>query len=166
MGIVVLPVVLSAILASRGEFLVAAVLGALNLRLLVVDASLAKRSLLIAAATLVALAAVAMSGSVREEGLQSNLDRIVQLERLLDRSTYVMTDDASQAEGIFRPLLSLESSWDRFSTSPLRKSACVETVQNVGVEARRIVDAAKAAITVTPNRLCINVYQAGRRDRS
>src|SRR5204863_7096269 len=60
-----------------------------------------------------------------------------------------------------RPSLSIE----RFSTSPLRKSACVDTVQKVGVEARSTADAAQAATTATPIRLYINVYQAGRRDR-
>src|SRR3954468_1609147 len=55
-----------------------------------------------------------------------------------------------------RPSLSME----RFSTSPLRKSVWVATVQNVGAEAERRADAARTAAADTPNRFSMQALLA------
>lgn len=118
MGIVVLPVALSAILASRGEFLVAAILGFLNFRLMLGAASVARRFFLTVVASLFIVAAGAASMSIDQvEGPLRNVERILGLGNLLGTPTSAIS--VAEEDSISRPLVNLKPSWDRFSTSPL-----------------------------------------------
>jgi hypothetical protein len=119
MAVVVLPVVLTAVLASRGEFLVASVLAFLNLRLMFGAQSIFKRIRVALVAGIIGLVAVAGSSTLRSgESPLQNLERILQLRNIFDVSSGATEEDQATG-GLARPLIGLVGAWDRFSTSPL-----------------------------------------------
>jgi hypothetical protein len=116
-GIIVLPLLLSAVLASRGEFLGAVVLAAVNYKVLF--ARLAPRSRRRAKISIVA--AVFVTGGsfavLDPEGhLVESFNRIASLLEAIDAKSEAQTD---RGESIARPLMVFNEAYARFQYSPI-----------------------------------------------
>ncbi|HEV8442653.1 MAG TPA: O-antigen ligase family protein [Steroidobacteraceae bacterium] len=119
LGIVALPLVLSMLLASRGEFLVALVLGVLNFRLVMQRSGAQARLRLVLAVSLAPVAAiVGLLRVVDVDTITENWDRIVTIADAVSKPNELSADE-EQLSGIARPLLTLQRMWGRFQFSPL-----------------------------------------------
>jgi hypothetical protein len=120
-AVITLPLALTAFLSSRGEFVVAAVLALLNLRLLFRDQSFAKRTRAALVIMLVLAGAVAAfpSGGTFQ-GPLANLERILRLRTIfMAPSGPPVEGDEDQAEGLGRSLIEFDRARARFATSPI-----------------------------------------------
>lgn len=116
-GVLLLPLVLSILLATRGEFIVSAVLGVANFRVLrrgLTPPQVRRIQLILLA---VALAVAGAIGAIDREGnIGENVARIATLVQILD----TQRDDADAGNRtITRPLLAWESASARIAYSPL-----------------------------------------------
>jgi len=119
LGVVVLPLLLSMLLASRGEFLVALVLGFLNFRVIVRDSSPRSRArLALVAVTVPVIAAIGLIRAIDMDALIQNWDRVMTIIDAVSAPADLSPDEQSLS-GISRPLLTFQRMWVRFEFSPL-----------------------------------------------
>lgn len=116
MAIVILPVLLSAALASRGEFLVALTLGFLNYRLFYLGLGrLTRKRLNVLIILFVLMLSVIVERSSNESEFVGNIERIAKIAEVLSKS-----DDIQQSASTFeRPLITFQLFSNRFIYSPL-----------------------------------------------
>ena len=115
-GVIILPVILSALLGSRGEFMVALALGVLNYRLFgESNRSSLKKKVGYFFLFLTCLSFIIIMNLGENSSMQSNIDRIGQLADIFSKS------EALEGGGstIDRPLIQLQLFIDRFSYSPI-----------------------------------------------
>lgn len=114
--IIVGPLLVSALLASRGESVSAAILALVNFQVMMRgwDARTRVRALIVVFATpLLVIGGIGASGAGKE--LLANLDRVMAVIEILDKPT--TADD--QADSVARPLLFLEFALSRAVESPI-----------------------------------------------
>jgi len=125
--LVFMPMALSMVLASRGEFLSAAILGFLNLRLLLNGASAQWRlrmfvvCILLGCAGIYGVARIGLGDS-----LLANLQRIASIMRVLNERQAAVEGDV-QTDTVVRPLLTAKEMSVRFVISPLFGSGYAST---------------------------------------
>lgn len=115
-GIIVGPLLVAALVASRGESVSAAILAFVNFRVMMRgwSARTRARALLVVFATPLLIAGgIGASGAGKE--LMANLDRVMAVLEILDKPT--TADD--QADSVARPLLFLEFALERAVKSPI-----------------------------------------------
>lgn len=115
-GIIVGPLLVAGLVASRGESVAAAILAVVNFGVMMRGwgARTRARALLVVFATpLLAVAAIGASGKADE--MLDNIDRVVAVLEILDKPT--TADD--QADSVARPLLFLEFALGRAVVSPI-----------------------------------------------
>jgi hypothetical protein len=117
-GIIVLPLLLATLLASRGEFIVSTILAIANIKVMFSGMSGRGRVRLLVVATAVSVATIVKLMAVADDSdVANNFERIGTILAIADR-----TDDGT-AEGrqssVGRPLILLPAAFDRFSFSPL-----------------------------------------------
>lgn len=120
-GIIMLPIILTILLASRGELLVAILLGVMNYKAIFKKTSLVKRLSLITATVLVSVSAVLyfVNSLGADSNLVSSLERIGTIVELVNNADKDKGTYEGRTESIARPLLLVETAFDRFIHSPL-----------------------------------------------
>lgn len=127
-GVIGLPLLVSTLLASRGEMLVCALLTLLNFRQIFrLSDGAARTRLTIAAVLAPVLVIAAVVRIVSETSLQLNWQRFLTLFDALQNSSQV-SGDQQNLSGISRPLLMFQVAWERFQFSPLFGSGFSATV--------------------------------------
>lgn len=119
LGMIVLPVILAAVLASRGEFICSAVLAVANYRVIFRNASLSRRRwarTFLGGLILISVMVVALLDE--KSDLMQNVSRIATLIEIV-QSTKSDDVEISRNQGISRPLLAFEGAYDRFLYSPV-----------------------------------------------
>lgn len=114
--LIILPVFLAAVLASRGEFIVAMVLAFLNYRALKTgyNRSIRKTLTILVVAVLTMLSFVVMRYG-DDIGVASNIERIYELQQIFESKE----SDVDRASTFERPLIALDRFQGRFFRSPL-----------------------------------------------
>lgn len=127
-GIVALPIALTILLASRGEFLVACVLGLLNYRLIFARSRGGARVALVVLAVLAPVGgAIGLMRVIDADSLQNSVQRAVSVLDVVSKSSSESADEDSLS-GVSRPLLTLQRMFDRFKFSPIFGSGFSATV--------------------------------------
>jgi hypothetical protein len=117
--VIALPLLLSTMLASRGEFLVASLLAFLNFRLIFRRSSArARASLAVTAIVVPLLGAVALARVVDVTSLVENWDRVMTVLDAVSEPSQ-MSSDEQELSGVSRPLLTFHRMWVRFEFSPI-----------------------------------------------
>jgi len=116
-----LPIILTILLASRGELLVAIFLGVLNYKVIFKKTSLVKRLSLILTTVLISAGAILyfISSLGDDSNLSNSLERIGTIVELVNNSEKDKGTYEGRTESIARPLLLVETAFDRFIYSPL-----------------------------------------------
>ncbi len=110
-SLIILPVLLAVLLASRGEFIVSCVLGYLNFKTLRNNFGRSLKFTIIFTPLSFVIAAVFLMGSLGDN-FSSNVDRALAVAEVLDNSE-------EKESTIARPLIQLNTFIDRFQKSPI-----------------------------------------------
>lgn len=120
-GIIMLPIILTILLASRGELLVAILLGVLNYKAIFKRTSLVKRLSLVLATILISASTVLyfVNSLGDDSTLSASLERIGTIVELVNNAEKDKGTYEGRTESIARPLLLVETAFERFIYSPL-----------------------------------------------
>ena len=110
-SLIIFPVLLAVLLASRGEILVSCVLGFLNFKNLRNNFGSSLKSILILIAVSFAIATTFLLGSLGDN-FSSNLERALTMTKILDNNEH-------EESNIARPLIQYNTFIDRFQKSPI-----------------------------------------------
>jgi hypothetical protein len=118
LGIVVLPIAMAGLLASRSEFVVSVLLGIANSRVLLRNLGPARRARLVAlGVVLLAAAAVGLAYLAQDAAVTDDLARLNTILSAADNAS--SKDLGARAASVARPLLMVEVAAARFAFSPL-----------------------------------------------
>lgn len=126
--IIFMPMALSMLLASRGEFLSAAIVGVLNFRLLFGAAGLSwKFRMSVLSGMLLLGATFAVSRLGVGESMLQNIERVAGILRVLDQAQLAREGQDVETGTVARPLLTAKEAGKRFLISPLIGSGYAST---------------------------------------
>lgn len=119
-GIIFLPVLVSILLASRGEMIVGFILAVLNYRMLLKHISLKTKiiAFAFAFAVMFSIGIYALQKFDENGSITTSLDRIWSIVEILNQDKAESTYEARN-QGVSRPLLMLENAANRFVYSPI-----------------------------------------------
>jgi hypothetical protein len=118
--LIVLPLVLATFLASRGEFIVAVILAFLNFRALFRASGPRQKFGTLMLMAVVSIGALTTLSTIDVDKTQiRNVERIVTILGVLDKTETASGDPDEVLNTVNRPLFLMENAWDRFKVSPM-----------------------------------------------
>ena len=114
--IIILPIIISLLLASRGEFLVSVVLGFLHFWSALKSTPRAGIKLFFMFLLGLSLLLLIMKNDFGR--FQHNIDRALSVSNTIEQSTAV-ENDKKALDGLMRPFLTLDKAYERFKVSPI-----------------------------------------------
>jgi hypothetical protein len=119
-GIILLPILVSILLASRGEMIVGFILAILNYRILLKHISFKTKivSFAFAFAIMFSIGIYALQKFDENGSITGSLDRVLSIVEVLNQDKSESTYEARN-QGVLRPLLMLENAAKRFVYSPI-----------------------------------------------